>query len=90
MSVDLDDYRWRNDDEMNLCRRKLDMGWIEINWYENGFKKFVEVVVLDMKEHCANCAWKVIGSELYALKFTDWITLNIYILEIQCASRPSF
>ena len=39
----IDGYRWRKDYGVNLCGRILD--WIEINWYESGCKKFVELVI---------------------------------------------
>ena len=43
--VNLNEYRWRNDDGVNLCRRKLDWTGLKIiDIYEYGFKKFVEPI----------------------------------------------
>ena len=42
MNVNLDYYRWRNNDRVNLWRRILD--WVGLIWIY-GFKKFVELVV---------------------------------------------
>ena len=46
INVDLDGYSWRNEDGVNLCRRKLD-------WIENNMNMVLRN--LCMKEECALC-----------------------------------